>query len=186
LLLPRIAALERRKITAVFSGLAMLAVMPVILLTPARPLVPIERLAQIFHRPALQKLADEYHIWAVLRDDLAPMRNHIPPDVTRLGYAAGFRDTSYGLWKPFGSREVVELGLPPGSLSKPPADVSYAVVTERGLEQRYKMDLKTWLNSTGGHVVFEQQRSTSLVAHSGQSYEPWYLVELDPASARQD
>ena len=47
-----------------------------------------------------------------MRDDLAPLREQLPPGVTRLGYAAGFRDTSYGLWKPFGSRVVVELGLP--------------------------------------------------------------------------
>jgi hypothetical protein len=184
--LPRIAAMERRKIAAVFSGIAMLAVVPVILLTPARPLVPVERLAKIFHRPALQTLADQYHFWAVLRDDLAPMRNHLPPDATRVGYAAGFRDTSYGLWKPFGSRQVMELGLPLGSHSIPPADVPYAVVTERGLQQRYDMDLKTWLNFTGGHVVFEQQRDTSLVAHSEQSYDTWYLVEFAPIPVKTD
>ncbi len=186
LVLPRIAALERRGIAAAISGVAMLAVVPVILLTPARPLVPVERLALIFHRPALQTLAAQYHIWAVMRDDLAPMRNHLPPGVTRLGFGAGFRDTSYGLWKPFGSRQVVELGLPLGSRSKPPADVSYAVVTERGLQQRYNMDLKTWLNWTGGHVIFEQPRSTSLVAHSEQSFESWYLVGFAPASGRRD
>lgn len=176
--LPRIAALEHGRIAAVISGVAMVTVVPVILLTPARPLVPVERLALICHRPAVQTLAAQYHFWAVLRDDLAPMRNHLPPGVTRLGYAAGFRDTSYGLWKPLGSREVVELGLPPGSRSKPAANLSYAVVTERGLQQRYGMDLKTWLNFTGGHVVFEQQRDNSLMARSEQSYESWYLVQL--------
>jgi hypothetical protein len=186
LLLPRIAALERRRIAAMISGFAALAVVPVILLTPARPLVPVEKIASIFHRPALQSLAAQYHFWADLRDDLAPMRNHLPPGVTRLGYAAGFRDTPYGLWKPFGSRQVVELGLPLGSRAKPPADLAYAVVTERGLQQRYGVDLKTWLNSTGGHIVFEQQRDTSLVAHSEQTYESWYLVEFTPAPLKED
>ncbi len=186
LLLPRIAALERGRLAAVFSGVAMLAVVPVILFTPARPLVPIERLARIFHRPALQTFAAQYHFWAVMRDDLAPLRNQLPPGVKLLGYAAGFRDTSYGLWKPFGSRQVVELGLPLGSRSKPPADIHYAVVTERGLQQRYGMDMKTWLNFTGGRVLFEHRRDTRLVAHAEQQYESWYLVEFAPTPSIPD
>ena len=180
LVLPRIAALERRRVAAVISGTAMLAVVPVILLTPARPVFPFERLAQIFPRPALQTIAAKYHYWAVMRDDLAPLRDQLPPGVTRLGYAAGFRDTSYGLWKPFGSRVVVELGLPLGSKSKPPADLHYAVVTERGLQQRYGMDLKTWLNLTGGQVVFEHRRNANLETHSDPHYESWYLVKFGP------
>jgi hypothetical protein len=180
LLLPRIAALERRRIAAVLSGFSILAVVPVILLTPARPVIPVERLAQIFHRPALQTIAVNYHYWAVMRDDLAPLRDQLPPGVTRLGYAAGLRDTSYGLWKPFGSRLVVELGLPLGSQSKPPADMHYAVITERGLQQRYGMDLKTWLNFTGGQVVFEHRHNVNLLAHSDPHYESWYLVKFGP------
>ncbi len=180
LTLPRIAALERRKIAGVISGVAMLAVMPVILLTPARPVIPFERLAQIFHRPALQTIAAKYRVWSDLRDDLAPLRNALPPEATKLGYAGAFRDTSYGLWKPLGHRVVVELGLPLGSKSRPPADLNYAVVTERGLEQRYAMDLKTWLDYTGGKVVFEHQRQTTLESRSAPQYESWYLVKFNP------
>jgi hypothetical protein len=180
LLLPRIVALERRKLAAVVSGAAILVVVPVILLTPARPVIPIERFARIFHRPALQSIAAKYHFWAVLRDDLAPLRDQLPSGITRLGYAAGLRDTSYGLWKPFGSRVVVELGLPLGSKSKPQADVQYAVVSERGLQERYGMDLKTWLNFAGSRVVYEFRHNTDLEAHSDPHYESWYLVKLGP------
>jgi len=178
--LPRIAALERHQLATAVAGLAVLAVVPVILLTPARPVLPFERLARIVHRPALQTIADKYHFWAVLTDDLAPLREQLPPDAVRLGYAAGLRDTPYGLWKPFGSRMVVELGLPLGSRSKPPTDVHFAVVTERGLEQRYGMDLKTWLDFTGGQVVFEHRRNANLETHSAPQYESWYLVKFGP------
>jgi hypothetical protein len=178
--LPRIAALERRRLAAVVAGVAAAAVVPVILLTPARPVIPFERLAKTFHRPALQNIAEKYHYWAVLDDDLAPLRAQLPPEATRLGYAAGFRDTAYGLWKPFGSRVVMELGLPLGSNSKPPADMRYAVVTERGLQQRYGMDLKTWLNFAGGQVLFEHRRNDQLETHSAPHYESWYLVKFAP------
>lgn len=178
--LSRIAALERRQLAAVLSGVASLAVVPVILLTPARPAIPIEKLAQIFHRPALQTFAVRYHFWAGLRDDLAPLRDQLPQGITRLGYAAGVRDTTYGLWKPFGSRVVVELGLPLGSRPKPEADIHYAVVTERGLQQRYRMDLRTWLNFTGGQVLLEHQHNDMLETHSAPHYQTWYLVKFGP------
>ena len=180
LLLPRIAILERRKVAAVISGLAMLAVVPVILLTPARPVIPCERLAQFFNRPALQAFAAKYHFWAVMRDDLAPLRDQLPPGVARVGYAGGFRDTSYGLWKPFGSRVIVELGLPLGSKLRPPVDLEYAVVTERGLRERYGMGLAEWLGFARAQIIFEMKRNTSLVASDLNSYEVWYLVRFRP------
>ena len=178
--LPRVAALERRKLAAVIAGLAMLAVVPVILLTPARPVIPVERLAQIFPRPALQTIAAKYHYWSVLRDDLAPLRNQLPTGVTRLGYAAGFRDTPYGLWQPLGSREVVELGLPLGTKARPPTDLEYAVVTANGLQSRYGMSLPDWLDFTRAEIVFEMKRSVSLVASDSTASDSWYLVRFQP------
>ena len=175
---PRIAALEGRRFAAVISGVAMLAVVSVILLTPARPLIPFERLAQIFPRPALQNLAVKYHYWAVLRDDLAPLRAQLPPGVTRLGYAAACLDTAYGLWKPFGRRVTVELGLPLGSRTPPPADLAYAVVTAKGLQQRYAMSLADWLDLYQAKVVFEMPRHTSLVAADMTTADTWYLVRF--------
>ena len=161
---PRVAALERKKFSGWLAGFAAASVIPIILLTPARPLVPVPALVRVVHNPAIGKVAGQYRFWDCLRDDLAPLRNQLPPGVTRLGYAAGFRDTSYGLWKPFGSRVIVELGLPPGAKTPPPADLDYAVVTERGLEQRYGMDLKTWLNFTG---------ASSGAAHTSRINPPW-------------
>ena len=178
LLLPRIAILERRRLAAVISGLAMLAVVPVILLTLARPVIPCERLAQFFHRPALQATAAKYHYWAILRDDLAPLRNQLPPGVARVGYAGGFRDTSYGLWKPFGSRVIVELGLPLGAKTPPPSDLEYAVVTANGLQSRYGMGLAGWLNFYHAEIVFEMKRNTSLATTDMTSYDTWYLVRF--------
>ena len=150
-------------------------------LTPARPLIPIQTLAQKFPRPAWQKLAEKYQVWASLRDDLAPLRAQLPPGTTRLGYGAGFHDTPYGLCSPLGSREIIELGLPLGSGKLPPPDLQYAVVTERGLQERGQPDLKTWLARTGGEVVFEYPRNVMLDGHSAPKYESWYLVKLNPA-----
>ena len=176
--LPRVAALERRKIAGVVAGVGMLAVVPIILLTPARPVIPFERLAKIFHQHALQAVAAKYHYWAVMRDDLAPLREQLLPGTTRLGYAAGFRDTSYGLWKPFGSRVVVELGLPLGAKPPPPTDLEYAVVTANGLQSRYGQSLQDWLNLYHAEIIFEMKRSISLVSSDPATYDSWYLVRF--------
>ena len=178
LLLPRVAALERRRSAAVISGLAMLAVVPVILLTPARPVIPVERLAKNIHQPALETIAAKYHYWAVLRDDLAPLREHLPPSVARFGYAGARRDTAYGLSKPFGSREVVELGLPLGCKLPPPADLEYAVVTAKGLRARYGLGLTDWLNFYHAEIIFELKRHVSLVASNMTDFDTWYLVRF--------
>ena len=176
--LPRIAAMERKKFAAVVSALGLVAVVPAILLTPARPVIPVEKiLARLPHKPAMETFLTKYRMWAGLRDDLAPMRNALPPGVTKLGYAGAFRDTSYGLWKPLGQRTVVELGLPPGGKLPPPADLKYAVVTERGLRQRYDMDPKTWCEFAKAKVVFEMQRNISL-AGAVANYDAWYLVQF--------
>ncbi len=178
LLLPRIAAVERKKLAGLIAIFSMFAVVPVILLTPVRPVIPVEKiLACLPRKPALETFLTKYRMWAGLRDDLAPMRNALPPDTAKLGYAGAFRDTSYGLWKPFGSRTVVELGLPLGGKSPPPADLKYAVVTGSGLRQRYDMDLKAWCEFAKAKVIFEMQRNISLEG-AVANYDSWYLVQF--------
>jgi len=149
---------------------------------PVRPLVPMQTAARVTHVHALEKLAEQYGFWAWLRDNLAPLREQLPPDAARLGYAAGLRDTPYGLFSPLGSRTVVELGLPLGGLSFPPPDLKYAVVTERGLQERYQLDLQTWLARAAGDIILTYPLNVNLESHSAPKYESWYLVKLHPSA----
>ena len=172
ILRPRVAAFERRKITALVAALAALSVIPVLMLTPIRPLFPASLVT------GMKGITAKYHLWAGLRDNLAPLRNALPPGVTKLGYAGGFRDTSYGLWQPLGSRTVIELGLPLGSKAPPPADLQYAVVDQRGLKERYDLDLKSWCEQVGAEVIYEMNYNSALDGHTAAHYESWYLVKL--------
>jgi len=177
LLLPRVAAFERQKITALASGLASLMVVPLILLTPARPVIPVERLAEWFPNHALKSAAAKYHFWTVLRDDLAPIRDQFPADATVVGFAGHFRDTPYGLWKPFGSRVIVELGLPPGSNPPLPPGLKYAVADAEGILERYNMKLDDWLARNRGKIIFQMPRNIALTAEDTH-YETWYLIQF--------
>jgi len=177
LLLPRVAAFERRKIAGVFAGVAAMMVIIVILVTPARPVIPVERLAQWFPRPALKSAAEKYHFWSNLRDDLAPIRSQLPAGVKVVGFGGGFRDTPYGLWRPWGSRVIVELGVPEGSKAPLPPGLAYAVLDARGIFQRYGMKLDDWLALNHGKIIFEMQRNTVLTSRE-PVYETWYLVRF--------
>ncbi len=180
---PRVAALERKKLFTALSGFAAASVVPIIILTPARPLIPVQTLARVTHHAAVEKIAEEYRFWDYLRDDLAPLREKLPADATRVGFAGGFHDTAFGLWPPLGRRVVVELGLPPGPhAALPPPDLEYAVVTARGLSERYQLGLAEWLAAVHGTVIFEYSRNVMLDAHSPPKYESWYLVKLNPAN----
>lgn len=181
LLLPRIAQFERTSSANYLAVFAGLTVMPLIVLTPIRPLVPLQcftLLKETFaSKGFLAEVESKYRAWAHLRDDLAPLRASLPPGVKQFGFAGGFLDTCYGLWKPFGTREFHELGLPMGSYKEPPAGLAYAVVTERGLRQRYEMDLDEWLKKNNGKIEFQFTRRAQFEA-SDVLVEPWYLVRL--------
>ena len=175
---PRVAAFERRKVAGLAAGLAAFTVIPIIIFTPARPLIPPPLISWMESKPSFKSFADKYQLWGTFRDDLAPIREAIPPDVTRLGYAGGFLETSYGLWKPLGSRRIVELGLPVGSATLPGGDIQYAVITERGIRDRYSMDMDAWLRLTGAETVYVMKRNVALDGRTAKSYESWALVRL--------
>jgi hypothetical protein len=179
---PRVALLERRKGYAVLAGFAAATTILIIVLTPSRPLAPVQTIARISHSSALDKAAGEYRIWENMRDDLAPLRAELPPEATRLGYGAGLSDTPYGLFQPLGHREIVELGAPLGTGPLAPPNLRFAVVTERGLKERYNLDLKTWLERAGGEIIYTYTRSVVMDAHSAPFYESWYLVKLNPSA----
>lgn len=177
--LPRIAALERRRFTRCVAVAAALMVMPIIVLTPVRPMVPPQLICWLETKPRLHFLAERYRHWANLRDLLRPIRFEIPAEAKKLGYAGGWRETPYGLWKPIGSRVVVELGLPLGSKAGPPPDVEYAVVTEAGLQTRYGVDLAGWCRTNQAKVVYQHQVNRALTGREQAAFDTWTLVKFN-------
>ncbi len=179
--LPRSESLERTKMSGFLAGCAAASVIPIIILTPLRPVFPIQTLARLTGNPTLGRIAEEYHFWEYLRDDLGPIREKVPVGVNRLGFAGGFNDSAADLWLPPGSRSIVELGLPPGPHAPlPPSDLQYAVVTARGVWLRYNLSLSDWLSVTHGHVIFEYPHNIALQAHQKPFFETMYLVKLHP------
>ncbi len=164
---------------------AMLSVVPIIILTPARPLLPLGLLEKCQTVGGLSGtiagIVKKYELWQSLRDDLKPMREHLPPGEAVIGYAGAFRDTSYGLWKPLGSRTVCELGLPCQGSGCGATIPDYVVVTDEGIRQRYGQSLDEWMKHQRKAIRFTFERSTRLEADGAGGLHPWYL--LGPAAA---
>jgi hypothetical protein len=167
--------------TAVPLAMAgMLSVIPVIILTPARPLIPLSLMENMKEVGPVAKILGKYRMWETLRDDLKPMRNHLPHDARVIGYAGAFRDTSYGLWKPFGSRVVPELGVPikdPARHAKVPA---YVVATEKGIQQRFARTLEEWLRQEKKEIRYTFNRATSLEGDAAGAQDEWFLLDPKP------
>lgn len=98
-----------RGLAVVAMAMAFLAV----ILTPARPLFPAQRVsrwlqaewpAEIFAR------ADRvYRVYAERPDLLGSLRNDLPKGETRIGFLATDDDSEWSLWQPIGSRRVTHV-----------------------------------------------------------------------------
>jgi len=168
---------HRTRLARIVAVLLAVLVFPVLVLSPARPLVPWRLLPA--NGGALQKVRDKYQFWSLLRDDLAPLRAQLPREVHDFGYACGFRDTSYGLWKPFGSRVFHEMGIQSSPTQFPAEGVGYAVLNARGIEARYDLDLNEWLEENHASIIFKMSRERALAEQDLGHPEEWYLVRFD-------
>lgn len=158
----------------------MLSAIPVIILTPARPLLPLASLEKAKSVGPVSKILEKYRMWEALRDDLAPMREHLPPDEAIIGYAGAFKDTSYGLWKPFGSRTIQEIEIPSVAPTGPRPLPGFVVATSRGIQQRCGLSIDEWMRREHKEIRYSFKRSLGLEADDGGGTEEWYLLGPKP------
>jgi len=167
---------------------SMASVILVIILTPARPLLPLGvlRMCRSVSPIAgtVSAILDKYELWENLRDDLKPMREHLPPGEAVIGYACAFRDTSYGLCKPLGSRVLREIGVPRDEPSRQPPIPDYVVATDQGIQQRYGISLDAWMQREHKQIRYSFMRSTGLSSKDRGALYEWCLVGPATATAQ--
>ena len=164
----------------IFAALAALCVLPAIILSPSRPLFPVQTITGSLARQhpesaGIQRFAVVYSTYARRNDVLAPLRAAIPSDVTEIGFVAGSNDTDYSLWRPFGQRKVVELRSTDGKTVEVPDDIHWIVI-KRDLWPEYSnVPLQKWVADHHGQIVL----SVPLVVLVGWGPQTWCLVQLD-------
>lgn len=164
--------------------LTALGVLPVLVLSVARPLWPAVTgsgwLARTHpENQLLQRLAATYAGYAHRNDILAPIRASLPAGTGEVGFIAGSNDSPYSLWRPFGRRRVVYLqAATPYFLAHPDA-LEWVVVKENSWPDVSPVPLETWAAEHHADIVL----SVSIVELISWGPEKWCLLHFQKPEA---
>lgn len=142
--------ISRSAIWRLLTPLVSLSVVPALLLTPSRPLIPspaIAKLAQVsgVSSATLKRLNLVYKVYADRADAFAVLKKYLPPDVKILGLVSGGGGPTASWWKPYGSRRCIYL------LSEADVDaarnqgVKYVILKQISCERFFHVGVAHWL-----------------------------------------
>jgi hypothetical protein len=179
LILPGQDCLVRRAGWRILAVLVSLSVLPCLILTPSRPFWPTQAVSEwlVRHYPEsalMQRMETVYSCYQHRNDLLAPLRVHLPDDVTKVGFIAGDNNTDYSLWRPFGHRQVVYLwnGTPQSFLLPP--DVEWIVVKQNIWPKVSPVPLEEWAAQHGIEIAF----SVPIQSFASGTEETWCLLHI--------
>ncbi|MEI9898298.1 MAG: hypothetical protein WDN28_31690 [Chthoniobacter sp.] len=158
-----------------------LSILPAVILSPARPLWParavLAALAQSTPSNAtLQRAQTVYSVYARRDDFLAPLKRQLPVGARTVGFVPNRNDLQGTLWKPFGSRKIVEV------LTPSPTDPALAVLrgsaiitSERALAERFHLTPETYAAAIHGKII----ASAMIAQKVSLGLEEWVLISVE-------
>ncbi len=163
----------------VFLALMALGALPAIVLSPSRPLWPAqtvsEHLAKVHPQNKLaQRIAAIYTTYANRNDILAPLRRALPAEAREIGFIAGSNDTSYSLWRPFGQRQVKDLGPDIRQFLQAP-NFEWVVVKQDHWSENSSIPLEEWAQAHHAKIVLTLP-ITELVSWGAEN---WCVVNIE-------
>jgi hypothetical protein len=155
-----------------------LLAIPVLVVTPGRPLWPAQTILsrlQAAHPAshAISRALDVYRVYAIRFDPLAGVRELLPPSVKTVGFLGSEDDIDISLWRPFGSRRVEHILLTDSAKEIRGRGVEYVVVGGFQLAAN-GTTLEEWLERIHGQVLAR----TSATIKVAEGLQGWYLVRL--------
>jgi uncharacterized membrane protein YiaA len=141
-----------------FLVIMALSVLPPQILSASRPLWPARAVTQkmVAANPdsaMWQRMSKVYSVYTARNDCLAPIRNFLPVEARKIGLVAGGNDARYSLWRPFGQRTVVELGLEPGASPPSATALKWIVVKESEWPRISSTSIIDWAQENGFSIV---------------------------------
>lgn len=153
-----------------------LMAMMVVILTPARPLFPMQTMLKLLEpKTEFASRAETSYVENARRNDgIGPVRALIPPEIHTIGFVSNGNDIEPSLWRPYGERRV-EYVLPSdtaGNLRQ--RGIQYVVVADENLALR-GMTIADWVKEYNAEKVGQM----SLV-RTFPPYIPavWYVAKL--------
>lgn len=171
----------RRRAWRVFLLLMALSIFPVLILSVSRPLWPAVTATGWFARNYprnhfLQRLAETYRGYAHRNDVLAPIRAELPVETHIVGFVAGQNDTPYSLWRPIGTRRVVDLRADKNDFLAHPGKVEWVVIKEKYWPEVSSVPLPTWAAEHHAKIVAE----IPIVELISWGPEKWCVLRFEP------
>ncbi len=162
-LAPGIGFFSRARLASVrlwrsVTVLAMLSVLPALLLTPSRPLIPpacIQRAAQMAGASAAvqSRLASVYGSYALRADPFAEIRGLLPAASTPLGLVSSGEEPVAAWWKPYGQRRCEFLLSAADVAAARQRGVQYVVIEREACEKFFGSDVPGWLAQNQAQAI---------------------------------
>jgi hypothetical protein len=180
LLLPAQNHLLHFRAWRILLVLAALSVLPAVVLSPARPLWPAQKISERLARqhpgnPSLQRLATVYSAYAGRNDALAPLRAGLPDGILKIGFFAGSNDTDYSLWRPFGSRQIEYLQTGAARPVLVPDDVEWIVIKRAAWTEAGGVPLETWAAQHHAKITL----SAPIVTLVAWGEQDWCVLHIE-------
>ena len=152
-----------------FACLPLLCLMPGLILNPNRPLVPLSTLAEIPAVPdgirtRILKLDEAY---SSRSDPLQAIRKDLTAHCDVIGFAGGPTQSSYSLFKPFGTRRVIEVNRENAE------SFEWLVAAPTGILERVGTPWDKWLHDSPYTVVGKYRITFTVLVGP----EDWYLLQ---------
>ena len=154
---------------------AMLSALPLVILSPARPLFPTGMVEPYLARmsPSVAaRFSQVYDTYSSRYDALGDLRLYLPESEKVVGFLQSGDDPEVSLWRPFGSRQVIEV-TSDMSVDKLSSDHVHLVVVDRdALEAKYDFNLDKLTKKWSATVVAEKD----LAVKVGSGRQTWYVL----------
>lgn len=171
----------RSKCWQILAVACQLAIVPALLLSPARPLLPMAFLIRsIEEKYPLGTLGERikrvYEVYAHRNDTLASLRDEIPSRVEQIYFAGTGNETEYSLWKPLGTRQVIDFTPQHGAALELPHG-AWIVGSEEGFVDRFHLNASEWCATSDASIRWEGRVSV----FASREPSKWYVISSYPA-----
>jgi hypothetical protein len=172
------AVIVRRRWWRAMAWCVVLLAVPVLVLTPGRPLWPAQTILSklVAWKPGqrlFKRALMVYSVYDVRSDPVASVRALLPERLALVGYMGTPDDIDISLWRSFGERRVEHILLSDSPEQIRKRHIQYAVVDEMNLRDNHTT-LSAWQQRTGAELV-----ATTIATQTvAQGPRPWYIVRF--------
>ena len=177
------AVLVRKRWWRLLAWLIFVVAFVVLIVTPARPLWPAQTvLTWAAHTQPdnrlFQRALTTYSVYSIRSDPLPELREQLPKDLKVVGFLGTPDDLDISFWRPYLSRQVVQIAATETADQIRQRKLTHAVVSSAGLEwwtySMTNLTLESWLTQTRAEVL--TNITTTVTVSAGP--KPWYLVKF--------